>query len=98
MGARKPKFKMGDVVITEEIDRLIKSFPKFKNYVCKCVERHSECDWGNMEEAEKKENRFAIKHGERIFSAYKSDRYPNIFVVTERDRSITTVLCAEEWR
>lgn len=61
------------------------------------VKRHAACDWGDMCDSDKKQNDDAVRTGNsRIFSAYEFSQ-GTIWVITERDRSVTTVLLPEEY-
>ena len=56
------------------------------------MERHRRHDWGDVSEADWKKNDRALKIGERLFSAYKSGDDTKFWIITEWDRSVTTVL------
>ena len=60
-------------------------------------ERHASGDWGDLSGEDKQENDFSIKHGFRILSSYKLDTGVAIWIVTEADRSATTLLLPEEY-
>ena len=60
------------------------------------LRRHVTGDWGDLDEADKQENELSVKRGFRILSAYgKGDR--KLWVITEADRSVTTILRPEEY-
>ena len=61
------------------------------------VKRHALGDFGEIEEDSRQANLLAIQHGERVFSQYEipphaSDTESHVWVITERDRSVTTLL------
>lgn len=60
------------------------------------IRRHVTGDFGDLDDDDKQANAWSIANGERILSAYEHDgnRY---YVITERDRSVTTVLLCEEY-
>jgi len=60
------------------------------------VERHLRGDWGDLSAADKRENEASIRLGLRILSAYVV-RGTKLYVITEADRSTTTVLLADEY-
>lgn len=60
------------------------------------ITRHALGDWSEMSEDDQQANRRAIDDGSRIFSAYQV-RNRRFFVITEADRSSTTILLAEEY-
>ena len=61
------------------------------------IKRHASGDWGVMSEADKRENEFALGEKLRIFSAYHLCDGTKIWIITEADRSSTTVLLPEEY-
>jgi len=62
-----------------------------------CFFRHISGDWGDLGEEDWKANDDAVEFGSRILSAY-TDRHGNRFwIITEADRSATTILLPEEY-
>lgn len=60
--------------------------------------RHECGDWGDLDEADKKENELSIKEGFRILSAYKLKATgQKLWVITEADRSMTTIMRPDEY-
>lgn len=65
--------------------------------------RHASGDFGELDAADQVANEEAIKHGLRVFSAYTvrdshaPDAVHRIWVITEADRSVTTVLTPSEY-
>lgn len=57
---------------------------------------HGQLKAGELGEDDQKANRDALIHGGRIFSCYSINGM-NYFVITESDRSMTTVLRADEY-
>ncbi len=60
------------------------------------LERHACGDWGDLCAEDKDANDAALQHGSRLLSAYRLDR-EKVWVITEADRSATTVLLPEEY-
>ena len=62
------------------------------------IEKHLKCDWGILDIDDKRLNDEAVESGEdRILSKYR-DRHGNEFyIITEWDRSITTILLCDEY-
>jgi hypothetical protein len=60
------------------------------------ITRHATGDWSEMSEDDRQANRQAIEDGLRILSAYQVGGR-RFFVITEADRSSTTILLAEEY-
>jgi hypothetical protein len=58
--------------------------------------RHASGDWGNLDEHDRRENELSLRHGWRILSSYPVGE-KTIWIITEADRSATTVLLPEEY-
>ena len=61
------------------------------------LRRHARGDWGDLEEEDREANDGALASGERLLSAYSADDGTKFWVITEWDRSATTVLFPEEY-
>lgn len=61
------------------------------------IDRHKSGDWGCIGEADWKANDNAIRSGERILSAYDSAAGEKFWIITEADRSYTTVLMPDDY-
>ena len=61
--------------------------------------RHLSGDWGDVCEEDRAENEFALAQGLRLFSVYRSEADPRVkfWIITEADRSITTILMPEDY-
>jgi hypothetical protein len=58
--------------------------------------RQASGDWGDLDEYDRRENERSLKHGWRIVSSYPvGDK--TLWIITEADRSITTILLPEEY-
>ena len=61
------------------------------------IQRHANCDWGDLCREDKARNNDALKYGARLFSAYHSTDGTKFWIITEADRSATTILLPEEY-
>lgn len=61
------------------------------------IRRHVTGDWGDLCAEDRHQNLFAIRSGLRIFSSYKIEGATKIWIITEADRSSTTLLLPEEY-
>ncbi len=61
------------------------------------VGRHARGDWGDCDAADAAENDFSLTRQLRLFSVYHSAGGVKFWVITEADRSATTVLLPEEY-
>jgi hypothetical protein len=59
--------------------------------------RHANGDWGEVGKDDRKANDDALRDGARILSAYRTKGGTKFWVITEADRSSTTVLLPEEY-
>lgn len=61
------------------------------------LHRHRNGDWGDLSEEDKQLNDQAVKDGSRILSAYVLADGTRVWVLTEGDRSASTILLPEEY-
>lgn len=59
--------------------------------------RHLRGDWGHLCTEDERANRYALKHGLRLLSAYTLSEENRIWIITEADRSATTLLLPSEY-
>ena len=59
--------------------------------------RHVAGDWGDLCDEDREANEEALKHGTRLMSVYTSRDGDGFWIITEADRSVTTVLLPEEY-
>lgn len=99
----KGKFELGKIVVTAAIDERIKADDQFFVFVLRSIARHATCDWGDMCEEDKALNDKALIPGqeERLHSSYvyasDAGTQTKIWIITEWDRSVTTVLFPEDY-
>ena len=95
-------FELGDVVATPGIVHLTNTVPGAHEKILECINRHAYGDWGDLCDEDKQMNDDALeaeRKGEptdRLFSSYETD-IGKIYIITEYDRSVTTVLLPEEY-
>ena len=58
---------------------------------------HMHGNWGELSNDDKELNDLAVHQGDRILSAYKTGKNVKIWIITEWDRSVTTILLPEEY-
>jgi hypothetical protein len=59
--------------------------------------RHASGDWGELEPTDVAENQYSIAHGFRLLSSYQTNAGEKLWIITEADRSATTLLLPEEY-
>lgn len=90
------KLELGQVMITKGVWALMETRSLYKDFVINCLERHSEGDWGEVSEKDWKANDKAAKRFKKVTSIYR-DFGTEIWIITEGDRSTTTILYPEEF-
>lgn len=92
--ARPGKFALGQMVMTPGADLAMRTAgqvpPEF-------LLRHKHGDWGELPPEDIRENEWSLAHGARLFSSYRTRADEKLWVITEWDRSVTTLLLPEEY-
>ncbi|MCU7247279.1 hypothetical protein [Pseudomonas koreensis] len=91
---RKPVSELGALVITRGVDALVraKKLDPFHFFG-----RHIQGDWGDVCLEDRQMNEDALIHGNRLMSVYEVSPELKIWIITEADRSVTTILLPEEY-
>lgn len=92
MSALTTKFPLGQIVATPNA---LASIPN--NEILKAMARHHAGDWGELDKEDIETNNDALQNGGRLFSRYVSSREVAFYIITEHDRSVTTVLLPEDY-
>ena len=95
-------FSLGQVVATSSIHSLMASDLSFHTFIYTSLVRHEDGDWGEICEEDFESNQAALVSGRRVFSVYECgpghlEYGHKIYVITESDRSATTVLWPWEY-
>ncbi len=90
-------FKMGRLLMTRGVNDQVADNEAFAKFVTESLARHAKGDWGDLCDEDRKENELSLKAGYRLLSAYESGELPKIWIITERDRSATTILFPDEY-
>ena len=61
------------------------------------LRRHMSCDWGELSEDDIRENELSLNEGFRLLSNYRTTKGQQLWIITEADRSATTVLLPSEY-
>ena len=93
------RVELGRLVATKGVSDKMSTNRDFYNFVWKSLERYVRMDWGDTCEEDKQQNDEALLHGDRIHAVYKKDDSDEgtIWIITEWDRSVTTVLFPDEY-
>lgn len=88
----QPKFSLGRVLATPVA---LERIPEEE--IVAAIHRHHRGDWGVVCPEDAAANNEALTVGERLFSAYESSAGDRFWIITEADRSATTILLPEEY-
>jgi len=94
------KFSLGMLCASRGVADIMADNPTFTQFVYRSLARYQQGDWGEMSASDKHSNDNAVKYGDlRIFAAYEYAEQPDrkIWIITEADRSATTVLFPSEY-
>jgi hypothetical protein len=89
-----PLFPAGRIVATPGALALLQQIDKSP---LEFLSRHLRGDWGDLCREDKTENELSLKHGFRLVSSYQVTETDKLWVITEADRSVTTLLSPEEY-
>ena len=84
------RFSPGQVVMTIGVDDLVQ---QGRLNPTPYLRRHLGGDWGDLDDSDRRQNDAALKSGEdRLFSSYEVAPGLKLWIITEWDRSVTTLL------
>ncbi|MEW6160493.1 MAG: hypothetical protein AB1813_23930 [Verrucomicrobiota bacterium] len=86
------KFPLGRIMATPKVLQTLAN-----SDIHEALTRHQAGDWGDVDEHDRKENELSLREGFRLFSVYHSIGGIRFWIITEADRSQTTVLFPEEY-
>lgn len=88
--------ELGEIYMTRGIDDAIRENPGFEAEVRQAFLRYLNCDWGDLCQDDIDLNTQALATGERILALYTTSE-GKIYIITEWDRSVTTILFTDEY-
>ena len=91
-----PRFQLGKLVMTSGIQNIINENPSYQYELVNYLNRYMNEDWGDLCDEDKQMNEDGIKNNERILASYLTTS-GKIYIITERDRSYTTILLKSEY-
>lgn len=87
-----PKFSLGRTVATPNA---LANIPNGE--ILNALSRHVRCDWGTLDPEDLQSNERALRFGGRLFSSYLTSQNVKFWIITECDRSVTTVLLPKDY-
>ena len=91
---KRPLFPLGQVVGTPGA---IAALDESHQHPIEFLSRHVVSDWGELDETDVRENEMSLKQGFRLLSAYQTNSGVKLWIITEADRSATTLLLPSEY-
>ena len=89
-----PLFCPGRIVATPGALALLERVQKSRS---EFLSRHLRGEWGELCQDDKTENELSLKHGFRLLSSYPVTETDTLWIITEADRSVTTLLLPSEY-
>jgi hypothetical protein len=89
---RRPVVNLGEIVATANA---VAEIPEHE--VRKALVRHACGDWGEVCAEDRKENDLSLREGFRLLSVYRTSTGTKFWIITEWDRSLTTVLLPDDY-
>jgi hypothetical protein len=88
------KFPLGRVVATPGA---LEALASAEQSPLEFLQRHASGDWGELDDADRRENEFSLDKRLRLLSAYRTKLEEKLWIITEADRSVTTLLMPSEY-
>lgn len=88
------RFELGQIVATPEALQALQDAGQDPQ---EFLRRHQSGDWGELSPEDRRENEYSVNRHLRILSAYRTRKGVKLWVITEADRSATTILLPEEY-
>lgn len=89
---RNSMFPLGNNYATPEAQRAVPTV-----VILEALGRHATCDWGDVCEEDRAESESVLWQGRRLFSVYRAGNGVTLWIVTEANRSSTTVLLPSDY-
>ena len=86
------KFRLGHIVATVSASKKLTA-----EDVLTGIQRHQSGEWGDVDEHDRQQNELSLKEGFRLLSVYRAANGTQFWIITEADRSATTVLLPEDY-
>ncbi|VBT19815.1 hypothetical protein [Burkholderia pseudomallei] len=88
------RFTLGRLIMTAGVDTLIH---QGRLNPLPYLRRHLRADWGDLCDADRRRNDAALAQGDRLLSSYQVTSDVTLWIITEWDRSVTTLLLPSEY-
>lgn len=85
-------FTLGQLYVTKNALSTLKAID-----MATALSRFSKGDWGDVDKEDWEANEHALKHGGRLMGVYRDRNGTKFWIITEADRSTTTILLPEDY-
>ena len=92
--ARAARFALGQTVITPGAEEALQIAGQT---AIGFLRRHLAGDWGDLSDEDVRENELSLEQGFRLLSRYETANGERLWIITEADRSATTILLPIEY-
>lgn len=108
----RQKFPLGQTVITRGADQALKALAigmiralgrdddpteYARALVIGWLREHAAGHWGNLDKEDQQANEYALANELRLMSVYQISNDVTLWIITEADRSVTTILLPEDY-
>lgn len=87
-------FRLGQIVATPGA---LRALERAGDTPQKFLERHVCGDWRDLDEEDRQENALSLEHSLRLLSAYQTAAGEKLWVITEANRTLTTILLPSDY-
>lgn len=92
--ASAPRFRLGRLVATPGA---LAALRHAESHPIALLVRHMRGDWGELDDEDRAQNEMSLITGMRLLSSYTLETGTKVWVITEADRSATTILLPDEY-
>ena len=92
--SKQPAFELGQIVATPGA---LSALKKAGQQPSEFLTRHVNREWGDLGDEDREENDYSLEHGFRLLSAHKTNTGDRLWIITEADHTVTTLLLPDEY-
>lgn len=90
-------FEVGQIYVTNGVGVQIAESESYRRFIMNSFMRYVSRDWGNLCDEDKELNDNAVEYGDGRIVARYNNALGDIYIITEWDRSVTTILLIDEY-
>jgi len=92
--SKQPAVELGQIVATPGA---LAALEKAGQRPGEFLSHHLNCKWSDLSDEHRKENDHSREHGLRLLSSHRTNAGDKLLVITESERTVTTILLPEEY-